>query len=150
MDEKSVPRSNRFNAVGFCLAGIRVWQWSSSFFAYASFSLLYDHIQRNHLGETSRMKTVQVLVCMHAYYHLDTKYLGYCTNHDLLPPRRALCLSSPPPSRSLLCTSSRPWACEYGGPLPLHPSLATYASWAYASLRLPYSPTPACPQTAMA
>jgi hypothetical protein len=63
MDEKALPpRPKRFNAVGFCLTAIRIWQWSSSFFAYASFSLLYEHIQRNRLGENERMKGVQILV----------------------------------------------------------------------------------------
>lgn len=52
----------RFNAVGFCLTGIRIWQWTSSFFVYASFSLLYAHIRNNRLGENNRMKGVQVLV----------------------------------------------------------------------------------------
>lgn len=49
--------------MGFCLTAIRIWQWSSSFFVYASFSLLYDHIQKNRLGENDRMRGVQVLVC---------------------------------------------------------------------------------------
>jgi hypothetical protein len=49
--------------VGFCLTAIRIWQWSSSFFVYASISLLYDHIQKNRLGENNRMRGVQVLVC---------------------------------------------------------------------------------------
>ncbi|POS77868.1 hypothetical protein DHEL01_v203733 [Diaporthe helianthi] len=61
MDEKLVPPPRRFNAVGFCLTAIRIWQWSSSFFVYASFSLLYDHIQKNRLGENDRMRGVQVL-----------------------------------------------------------------------------------------
>ncbi|KUI70018.1 hypothetical protein VM1G_05484 [Cytospora mali] len=62
MDEKPLPpRPKRFNAVGFCLTAIRIWQWSSSFFVYASFSLLYEHIQRNRLGENDRMKEIQVL-----------------------------------------------------------------------------------------
>ncbi|KAK2599623.1 hypothetical protein N8I77_011361 [Diaporthe amygdali] len=61
MDEKPLPPSRRFNAVGFCLTAIRIWQWSSSFFVYASFSLLYDHIQKNRLGENDRMKGVQIL-----------------------------------------------------------------------------------------
>lgn len=47
--------------MGFCLTAIRIWQWSSAFFAYASFSFLYDHIQKNHLGENGRMRGVQVL-----------------------------------------------------------------------------------------
>lgn len=50
--------------MGFCLTAIRIWQWSSAFFAYASFSFLYDHIQKNHLGENGRMRGVQVLVCL--------------------------------------------------------------------------------------
>lgn len=50
--------------MGFCLTAIRIWQWSSSFFIYASFSLLYDHIQKNKLGESDRMRGVQVLVCL--------------------------------------------------------------------------------------
>lgn len=62
MDEKTLPRATRFNVVGFCLAGVRVWQWSSSFFVWASFGLLYDHIQRSRLGATNRMKGVQYLV----------------------------------------------------------------------------------------
>lgn len=62
MDEKVLPRAKRFNIVGFCLTGIRVWQWSSSFFVWASFSLLYDHIQRSQLGASNRMKGVQYLV----------------------------------------------------------------------------------------
>lgn len=64
MDEKPLPPLRRFNAVGFCLAAIRIWQWSSSFFVYASFSLLYNHIQNNRLGANDRMKGVQVLVCL--------------------------------------------------------------------------------------
>ncbi|KAI3394407.1 hypothetical protein diail_2819 [Diaporthe ilicicola] len=64
MDEKPLPPARRFNAVGFCLAAIRIWQWSSSFFVYASFSLLYNHIQKNRLGENDRMKGIQVLVCL--------------------------------------------------------------------------------------
>lgn len=64
MDEKPAPPPRRFNAVGFCLTAIRIWQWSSSFFAYASFSLLYDHIQKNKLGESDRMRGIQVLVCL--------------------------------------------------------------------------------------
>lgn len=59
-----MPPPRRFNAVGFCLTAIRIWQWSSSFFIYASFSLLYDHIQKNKLGESDRMRGVQVLVCL--------------------------------------------------------------------------------------
>lgn len=50
--------------MGFSLTAIRIWQWSSSFFVYASFSLLYDHIQKNRLGENDRMRGVQVLVCL--------------------------------------------------------------------------------------
>ncbi|KAI7783742.1 hypothetical protein LA080_011451 [Diaporthe eres] len=61
MDEKPVPPPRRFNAVGFCLTAIRIWQWSSSFFVYASFSLLYDHIQKNRLGANDRMRGVQIL-----------------------------------------------------------------------------------------
>lgn len=150
MDEKSVPRTNRFNAVGFCLTGIRVWQWSSSFFAYASFGLLYDHIQRNHLGETNRMKAVQVLVCICSPYQHDVFLLPPYNYVPILTPRRAWSLSFIPPSPSLPCTYSRRWACGYGGPSPLYPSLATYASWAYASLKSPSSPIPVCLQTAMA
>lgn len=48
--------------MGFCLTAVRIWQWSSSFFVYASFSLLFDHIQKNRLGESDRMRGVQVLV----------------------------------------------------------------------------------------
>lgn len=62
MDEKGLPQTRRFSAVGFCLTAIRVWQWSSSFFVYGSFSVLYDHIQRNRLGENGRMKNVELLV----------------------------------------------------------------------------------------
>lgn len=50
--------------MGFCLTAIRIWQWSSSFFVYASFSLLYDHIQKNRLGANDRMRGVQILVCL--------------------------------------------------------------------------------------
>lgn len=65
MDEKALPLGPaRFNAVGFCLTLIRTWQWSSSFFVYASFSLLYNHIQKSRLGETERMREVQILVCL--------------------------------------------------------------------------------------
>lgn len=67
MDEKVLPRTRKFNPVGFCLTGIRVWQWSSSFFVWASFSLLYDHIQRNGLGENNQMKGVQLLVRVHPF-----------------------------------------------------------------------------------
>lgn len=57
MDEKVWSRAGaRFNAVGFCLTGIRIWQWSSAFFAYASFSLLNPE-------ENERMKAVEILVC---------------------------------------------------------------------------------------
>ncbi|CAN8097873.1 unnamed protein product [Discula destructiva] len=62
MDEKVLPISRRrSNAVGFCLVGIRIWQWSSAFFIYASFSLLHDHVQKNKLGESNRTKAVEVL-----------------------------------------------------------------------------------------
>lgn len=57
-----LPSPRRFNAVGFFLTGIRIWQWSSSFFVYASFSLLYAHVQKNKLGENNRMKAVEILV----------------------------------------------------------------------------------------
>lgn len=62
MDEKILPRTASFSVVGFCLTGLRIWQWSSSFFVWASFSLLYDHIQNSRLGAASRMKGVQYLV----------------------------------------------------------------------------------------
>ncbi|KAG8169864.1 hypothetical protein KVR01_000609 [Diaporthe batatas] len=61
VEKPVVPPPTRFNAVGFCLTAIRIWQWSSSFFVYASFSLLYAHIQNNRLGENGRMRGVQVL-----------------------------------------------------------------------------------------
>lgn len=66
MNERSLlpPPAKRFEAVGFCLTAIRIWQWASSFFVYASFSLLYDHIQKNRLGGDERMRGVQVLVCI--------------------------------------------------------------------------------------
>lgn len=63
MNEKALPRTGtRFNAVGFFLTLLRIWQWSSSFFVYASFSLLYAHVHKNKLGENSRMKAVEILV----------------------------------------------------------------------------------------
>lgn len=63
MDEKVLPGpSRRFNAVGFCLTAVRCLQWSSSFFVFGSFRLLYDHVQKNKLGEHSRMKAVEILV----------------------------------------------------------------------------------------
>lgn len=61
MEDGSLYRNKRFNAVGFSLTAIRIWQWTSSFFVYASFSLLYAHIHKNRLGENSRMKGVQIL-----------------------------------------------------------------------------------------
>lgn len=79
MDEKPVPPQRRFNAVGFCLTAIRIWQWSSAFFAYASFSFLYDHIQKNHLGENGRMRGVQVLVCLFLIYLSSSQH-----RHDLV------------------------------------------------------------------
>ncbi|ROW03125.1 hypothetical protein VMCG_05687 [Cytospora schulzeri] len=91
MEEKTLPpRPSRFNAVGFCLTAVRIWQWSSSFFAYASFSLLYDHIQRNRLGEGERMRGVQILglvslvystavVCsVHIFKTLDIRIWRVC------------------------------------------------------------------------
>lgn len=62
MEDGSLYRNRRFNAVGFCLTGIRIWQWTASFFVYASFSLLYAHVHKNRLGDNGRMKAVQVLV----------------------------------------------------------------------------------------
>ena len=54
--------------MGFCLTAVRIWQWSSSFFVYASFGLLYDHIQKNRLGANDRMRGVQVLVCLDPFW----------------------------------------------------------------------------------
>lgn len=73
MDEKVLPRTRRFNALGYCLTVLRIWQWSSAFFAWASFSLLYGHIQKNQLGENDRMKGIQVLVrnLCHSTYPLS-------------------------------------------------------------------------------
>lgn len=79
MDEKVLPRMRRFNAIGFCLTGIRIWQWSSAFFAWASFSLLYDHIQKNRLGENGRMKGIQILVRIRLHIHcLLCRALVHC------------------------------------------------------------------------
>ena len=61
MEEKTPRRT--FNGLGFCLSALRVWQWSSSCLVYASFGLLYNYIVHNRLGENSRMKGVQILVC---------------------------------------------------------------------------------------
>lgn len=92
MDEKDSPPTRRFNAVGFCLTGIRIWQWSSSFFVWGSFSLLYDHIQRNRLGENGRMKLVEHLVrppclCLSLYTVISAR-----------PPMTASLLTRPPRS----------------------------------------------------
>ncbi|KAF3761904.1 hypothetical protein M406DRAFT_74829 [Cryphonectria parasitica EP155] len=61
-DEKTVlQETRRFSGIGFSLTAIRIWQWISSLFVYASFSVLYHHIQRNRLGENGRMKGVAFL-----------------------------------------------------------------------------------------
>lgn len=75
MEDGSLCRNMRFNAAGFCLTGIRIWQWASSFFVYASFSLLYAHIHKNRLGENSRMKGVQILVRTSLSFALRTSKL---------------------------------------------------------------------------
>ncbi|ROW03654.1 hypothetical protein VPNG_07220 [Cytospora leucostoma] len=83
MNERTLlpPPARPFNAVGFCLTAIRIWQWASSFFVYASFSLLYDHIQSNRLGGNEHMRgglvslvySTIVVCCVHVFKTLDVR-----------------------------------------------------------------------------
>lgn len=129
MEDASPYKNKRFNAVGFCLTGIRVWQWTSSFFVYACFSLLYAHIRKNRLGENNRMKGVQVLVSTlfsQTFQHKHT--LGYLSALWLTGRRKSRRVSYPsctPPSSYALYTSSRPSVNGHGASLPLFPSQGT-------------------------